>query len=128
MLWTRDLGTLLERRHGPIVFTGMVLLFAVLSNVAQFLIADPSFGGMSGVVYGMLGYIWIRGRTDPFYEIHLSQQTTAMMIGWFLIGFAAESLHIANTAHATGLALGMLTGFVSGTLAKKTRFSRPGSQ
>lgn len=123
MMWLYDLGRALERRHGSIFFGLLVVLIAILSNYGQYVMSGPSFGGMSGVVYGLFGYVWIRGKTDPFYELHLHPTTVTMMIVWFflcLFGFLGS---IGNTAHGVGLLTGMLVGFIMGRIAKKKRFN-----
>ena len=73
----------------------------------------PMFGGMSGVVYGLLGYIWIRGKLDPGSGLYLHPTTVWMMIVWFALCFTPLLGAIANTVHAVGLGLGMAWGFLS---------------
>ena len=65
MLWLRDLGSMIEARQNSFVLLILVLPIAAGSNCAQFFFSGPVFGGMSGVVYGLMGYIWIRGKLDP---------------------------------------------------------------
>ena len=60
MIWTRDLGTAIEIRRGSLRYVGLVLFCAVVSNYAQNVITGPGFGGMSGVGYGLFGYIFIK--------------------------------------------------------------------
>ena len=119
MLWLKDLGSAIERRHGIVKFIAMVLVISALSNLGQYLVAGPSFGGMSGVVFGLLGYIWMRGKFDPSSGFRLPKSIVIMMGIWFIICFVGIIPGIANTAHAVGLGLGMLFGFVSsGRLGK----------
>jgi GlpG protein len=86
---------------------------AVFPNLAQFYMHGPMFGGMSGVVYGLLGYIWIRGKMDPGSGLYLHPSTVWMMIIWFVLCVAGLFGAIANTVHAVGLGLGMAWGFLS---------------
>ena len=44
---------------------GLVLVIAALSNLGQYFVSGPNFCGISGVVYGLFGYIWMKGRFDP---------------------------------------------------------------
>ena len=55
---------------------------------------------MSGVVYGLLGYIWMQGRFNPASKLSLQPQTVTFMIVWFFSACRAWSVRIANTAHA----------------------------
>ena len=75
--------------------------------------AGPFFGGMSGVVYALLGFVWMKSRFDPASGFHLDKQTVIMMIGWFVLCAANVIPNVANYAHGFGLGIGMLWGFVS---------------
>ena len=113
MLWLRDLGSMIEARQSPWCLAGLVLVFAACSNVAQYYTGGPNFCGMSGVVYGLLGYIWIRGRFDPASGLYLHPSTVVMMIAWFFLCFTRVFGPIANTAHSVGLGMGMAWGYFS---------------
>jgi GlpG protein len=112
MLWLKDLGTLIERKQGIVFFLALVLSFALFSNLGQYMWGGPGFGGMSGVVYGLFGYLWIRGNWDPNFGIRVPQQIVVMMVIWFFICWLGF-LRIANMAHTVGLVLGMLVGYVA---------------
>jgi GlpG protein len=113
MLWLRDLGSMIEGRQSTWLLGLLVLVIAGCSNLAQFWFAGPVFGGMSGVVYGLLGYIWMRGKFDPGSGLYLHPTTVTMMIIWFLACFTPLIPHVANAAHAVGLVLGLAWGYLS---------------
>lgn len=113
MLWLKDLGSMIEGRQNPWLFLALVIVLAAGSNYAQFLFSGPRFGGMSGVVYGLLGYIWIRGKLDPGSGLFVHPSTVSMMIIWFFFCFTPWAGAIANGAHAAGLVMGMAWGWFS---------------
>ncbi len=114
MLWLRDLGTLIEVRQGTRFVALLVLGLAVGSNLAQFYIGgSPGFGGMSGVVYGMLGYVWLRGKLDPASGYLVQPVTMMFMMVWFAAAFTGALGNVANWAHAGGLVLGLAWGYAS---------------
>jgi len=118
MLWLKDLGSELERRQGSVYFSVLVLVVAILSNLGQYLLAGPNFGGMSGVVYGLLGYCWIRGRFDPASGLSLNQGVVTMMIIWFVLCWTGLIGNVANWAHTFGLVAGMAWGFAAAKLGR----------
>lgn len=105
MWWLKDFGTFIERRHSPLWLAIMVLVMGVLSNAAQAFLVGGNFGGMSGVIYGLFGYIWIRGRFDPTFGVRLERATVIILVGWLLLGFA-QIMPMANFAHLGGLVVG----------------------
>jgi GlpG protein len=113
MWWLRDLGSMIEARQSSWLLAVLVLVIAVCSNLAQFYYGGPAFGGMSGVVYGLLGYVWMRGKFDPGSGLYLHPTTVTMMIIWFFACFTPLIPHIANATHAAGLALGLAWGYLS---------------
>ena len=112
LLWIRDLGSMFEARLGPSYLTAFVFVVSAVSNLAQYTISGHSnFGGMSGVVYGLIGYAWIRGRFDPSAGVMLDRQSWIMAMIWFVICFIGV-MPVANYAHAGGLLLGMAWAYV----------------
>lgn len=113
LMWLNELGGLIERVHGTLFFTAMVLLFALPSNLGQYLIVGPNFGGMSGVVYGLFGFVWYRSKFDRNVEYALPQHIVVMMIAWFFLCWTGLFGPIANWAHAIGLVVGMGAGYIT---------------
>lgn len=112
MMWLWDLGGIIERKKGRPFFVGFILLLGIASNLAQYTIeGSPFFGGMSGVVYGLLGYMWISGRRNPQSGFALHQQTVIMMFGWYVLCWTGFFGPIANWAHTVGLVIGIAAGY-----------------
>jgi GlpG protein len=113
MLWLRDLGSMIETRKGTWTLLALVLVISAISNLGQYFVSGPSFGGMSGVVFGLLGYIWMQGKFDPASGLELHPQTVMLMIGWFFLGLTGMIGNIANTAHGVGAVVGITWGFLA---------------
>ncbi|MDE2430512.1 MAG: rhomboid family intramembrane serine protease, partial [Burkholderiales bacterium] len=90
------------------------------SNLAQYQMTHSQFfGGMSGVLYGMFGYIWIRGRYDAHFSEDLQKNTIAMMLAWFVLCWTGLLGHIANWAHTAGLVAGIAWAYLDRLLPGK---------
>ncbi|MGV8842385.1 MAG: rhomboid family intramembrane serine protease [Pseudomonas sp.] len=126
-LWYWELGRRIEARQGGLMLLALTLLFSLVSNLAQYSQSGPSlFGGLSGVLYGLLGHCWIFQKLAPSSAFRLPQGVLVMMLVWLLLclsglitalGFGA----IANAAHVGGLLIGCLTGLLGGALARSRR-------
>lgn len=121
MLWLKDLGSQIENRFSSRYLGFFILFCASLSNVSQYIVSGPSFGGMSGVVYGLFGFIWIRSRYDPISGFHLDRIVVIMLIGWFFLCLSGLIGGIANTAHGVGLVFGMAWGYITAYNANLAR-------
>jgi GlpG protein len=102
----------------------LVILIAIVSNVAQYLMGGPYFIGISGVVVGLGGFIWMRQRKAPWEGY--SVQKSALLLLFFFVGAMVAldgviwglrlfftklpTLQIANTAHVVGGITGILLG------------------
>ncbi|WNZ82060.1 rhomboid family intramembrane serine protease [Pseudomonas sp. P108] len=119
-MWYWELGRRIESRQGSINLIGLTLLFSLVSNYAQFVWSGATlFGGLSGVLYGLLGHCWIFQLLAPNPAYRLPRGVLAMMLIWLLvcmsglisvIGFG----EIANAAHVSGLLIGCFTGLLGG--------------
>jgi len=107
MFWLRDLGGMIEVQRGTRVLLPLVLVVAILSNIAQYYHHGPSgFGGMSGVNYGLFAYIWVKGRYQPHLGLGISQQSTMILMAWLFLCMTGLAGPVANTAHVVGLLVG----------------------
>jgi GlpG protein len=113
MWWMKDLGSAIESVKGPRILLGLAFTISILSNVAQFFMSGPRFGGMSGVVFGLLGYMWMQGKFNPRGTLRLNPQTVQFMMIWFVICLTGMVGPVANTVHGVGAFVGMAWGFIS---------------
>jgi GlpG protein len=111
MLALHSLGTLIEMRRGSWRLALMVLAIALLSNLAQYAYKGPGFGGMSGVVFGLFGYAWMKSEFDPGAGMVISSTSVALMLGWLVLCMTGYLGPIANAAHFVGLIVGILLGY-----------------
>lgn len=121
MYWIFQLGSLIERTIGSLRFAAIVLLTALASNLLQFAMQGPYFLGMSGVVYGLFGYAWIRGRLDPTCGLWLRPDLAFIMLAWFVLCLTGIVGNVANWAHGGGLAAGAVLGYLAFTIQQMRR-------
>ncbi|HEY8240901.1 MAG TPA: rhomboid family intramembrane serine protease [Kiritimatiellia bacterium] len=119
MMWMRDLGSAIERKEGMAYFAGLVVATAVVSNLGQFYVDGPNFGGMSGVNYALFGYAWMRSKFDPFSGYAMHRSTVGTMMAWYFICFTGMLGPVANAAHSFGLGMGIVWGFIHGSIRSK---------
>lgn len=125
--WLRDLGVPCERFQGSRQYVVFLLWSSLVSNVAQLVFGhSPNFGGLSGVVYALMGFLWARGHFDRSSGIHLPTAWVVFFVGWLVLGFTGllDGLlggSIANYCHLGGFAAGVLYGYIAAMLALHTR-------
>lgn len=112
MMWLKDLGGMVERAKGTWFLAILVTVVAAASSLGQYALSGPMFGGMSGVIYGLFGYVWMKGKYSPGCGMGINQQTVTWMLVWFALCFTGLLGHIGNGAHAFGLAVGVAWGFL----------------
>jgi len=127
MLWTWELGRLIEWRQGIWILGILTVGVSLTSNLAQYFVSGPLFGGMSGVIYGYFGYIWIQSLTNPGFRVQLNPAIVKLLLGWFVICWTGIleklfGLNVANSAHTAGLLSGIVIALiVSGVYRLSTR-------
>lgn len=110
--WTWVLGGVIEERIGALRCLGLILLLAIVSDAAEYLVFTGGVG-LSGVGYGLLGFLWARGRKDPSIWESIPRSTVPLFIGWFFLCIVltySDVMSVANLAHAAGFIVGGMIG------------------
>ena len=110
-LWIYILGEKIERIDGSLTFISIVIFTAVSSNSLQYFWNGSSlFGGLSGVIYGLIGFCMII-EMDSSRDIYdIPPGLYMFMIIWMILGFMGVLElfgfgSVANFAHLGGCLL-----------------------
>lgn len=114
LLWWWELGGDIEKKLGSLKLLQIFIFSAVLSGAAQYWVGGANFGGLSGVVYALLGYIWIRGILRPNQGLFIPKSIVIFMLAWLVIGYIQPFMAIANSAHLAGLIAGCAMAALEG--------------
>jgi len=129
-----NLGSLVERRYSWKRLLMLVLLASAIPNFVQCTVPQdiqgiaPGFygeylitrlGGMSGVVYGLFGYVWIKSIFDHKFGFRIPQSSIIIMMVWLFGCMFADQLkigifptNVANWGHGIGLLVGMIVAYL----------------
>ena len=102
-------GTIVERMHSSARLLWLLVLCGITANAAQFFWSGFNFGGLSGVVYGVVAYLWFYGRFHPESGIRLPTGLYVFMIITLALGFT-NLFPFANQAHLAGFVMGCVLG------------------
>ena len=112
-LWIYILGNRIEYLEGSKKLILLILFSGGLSNFAESSASGAIiFGGLSGCVYGLLGYCYIKEFIQKRFAFGMPPAIYIFMIVWLGLGYL-DVLNlfgfgkIANTAHLTGLICGI---------------------
>ena len=117
-LWIFILGEKIENTDGSLIFILLVIFSAILSNCLQYFWTETSlFGGLSGVIYGLIGFCMIIEFDTQYERYKLPPALYLFMIVWLLLGFAGildlfGFGSVANFAHLGGLISGILFAMI----------------
>jgi GlpG protein len=118
MMWLYQLGCMIEARQGTLKLALLVVVTGIGPMLAEYVMSGPGYvGGMSGVVYGLAGYVWLRGKYDRASGLYLDAQSAQWLLIWLVVCYTGLLGRVANTAHLTGLIIGVVWGRVSAYLA-----------
>lgn len=123
LLWIWVIGRRIEQLQGSWSLLLLTLFSGAASNLAQYYASGPLFGGMSGVVFAVLGYSWVWDRLHrPIF--FLPPALMGFMLFWLALGYsgALEFMGlgaIANTAHLVGLLAGLTWAGITGLLRRR---------
>ncbi|WP_027967010.1 rhomboid family intramembrane serine protease [Halomonas halocynthiae] len=116
MLWLWVFGSQIEQRQGSKHVVVLLLATAIGGNLAQYATGTVLFGGMSGVDFGLMAYVWLMSLRRPESGYFIPRMLVVLMLGWLV--FAMTSVaglfglgNVANEAHLGGLVVGLALGW-----------------
>ena len=126
-IWIWALGRAVESTRRSLFFGLVFVGSAVFSSTLQwYFVARPVYAfsatevlwagggvGLSGVLYALAGFLWMRRRVDAVAASVMNPYTARMLGMWFVICILIPSLNVANWAHGGGLAWGLAAGWAS---------------
>lgn len=122
--WMLIFGGAIERRFGSWRLLLLIVLLAYGSMMPQFIFSNRDVSeldaqravvGLSGILYGLFGFLLIGRRYEQVLYEACNDATAMLMGGWFVFCIIAEKFElmpVANIAHAAGLVFGVLYGCV----------------
>ena len=117
-LWIYILGEKIENTDGSLVFIILVTFSAILSNSLQYFWTESSlFGGLSGVIYGLIGFCMILEFESSYDRYQLPPGLYMFMLIWLIMGFVGildlfGFGSVANFAHLGGLISGVIFAMI----------------
>ncbi|RYV03918.1 rhomboid family intramembrane serine protease GlpG [Shewanella sp. OPT22] len=113
LLWWWYFGGKVEKRIGITPLLTLVIAGGILPNTVQYWMSGPNFGGLSGVVYALLAYVWVVSRKRPDYGLIMPPALIIVSVAWIILGLSGLlPLPIGNGAHLAGFVVGLVQGWV----------------
>jgi membrane associated rhomboid family serine protease len=112
LYWIWQFGCQIEAVFGSLATVGMFLLLGAGSSAAQDAFSGSGVG-LSGVGYGLFGFLWVLSRRDLRFQGTVDRGTVQIFVGWFflcIILTITGTWHVGNVAHGAGALLGLLLG------------------
>lgn len=109
-------GARIELIEGPRKYLSIILISALICNLAQWSVSGPNFLGISGVVFALVGFLGVRQWRFPDYPIRIPVAFYSFVGLYLLAGVTgvldtiAGGAKVANTSHIVGIIVGGLMG------------------
>ena len=110
------LGRLLETLYGSLRYAVLLIVLAWVASAAQIDVEHNVGIGLSGVIYGIFGFMIGASPNNPFLWWFV-KKNAPMLIGWAVICVVLTQMHvlaIGNGAHFGGLIYGIIYGLIYG--------------
>jgi len=122
LLWWWELAGQVERQQGKLALLVIFFVTGISSNLAEYYLVGPYFGGLSGVVYGLVGYCWLSGKLSKGANLSLPDSYFLFLLGWLALGFIdILPVNIANYAHLVGLLAGLILAGIYSLINQKRK-------
>ncbi|MDO4626669.1 MAG: rhomboid family intramembrane serine protease [Pasteurellaceae bacterium] len=115
VVWWWIFAGAIERQFGTHRLLLIYLSAGVISGIVQNAFSGPAFFGLSGVVYAVLGFVFVVDKFSKQTHFDLPAGFFSMLVVGVLLGFVSPWLvgvEMGNAAHIAGLMLGLIFGVV----------------
>ncbi|MDU8923411.1 rhomboid family intramembrane serine protease [Pasteurellaceae bacterium LIM206] len=114
LVWWWIFAGAIERRFGSFKLILLYFVSAIISGICQNFASGPNFFGLSGVVYAVLGFVFIVDKFGSRQSSGLPEGFFKMLIVGIVFGFISPviGVYMGNSAHISGLIVGLLAGFL----------------
>ncbi|OOF61151.1 rhomboid family intramembrane serine protease [Rodentibacter pneumotropicus] len=111
--WFWLFGSVIERYFGGRKLFFIFLVSAIVSGIVQNYFSGAGFFGLSGVVYAVLGYVFVVDKLNANI-FNLPKGFFTMLLVGLIFGFISPlfDIYIGNAAHVSGLLVGLLWGLI----------------
>jgi len=129
--WLLIFGPVLEHRFGSYRTLGLIVLLGYVSMMPEYVIGsyrreEPiMIVGLSGIVYGLFGVLWVGRRWRSELRAVCTDETTQLLLGWFVLCIVLtylDVMRVANIAHGAGFLFGALYGLVAFDVQRRLRW------
>ena len=114
LTWWWIFAGAIERKFGTGKLIVLFFIAAAISGISQNIASGPAFFGLSGVVYAVLGFVFCVDKFSPQTSFDLPIGFFNMLLVGIAFGFISPliGINMGNTAHISGLIVGLLFGFL----------------
>ncbi|MCX2962098.1 rhomboid family intramembrane serine protease [Rodentibacter caecimuris] len=111
--WFWLFGSVIERYFGGGKLFLIFLVSAIVSGIVQNYFSGAGFFGLSGVVYAVLGYVFVVDKLNANI-FNLPKGFFTMLLVGLIFGFISPlfNIYIGNAAHISGFIVGLFWGFI----------------
>jgi membrane associated rhomboid family serine protease len=116
--WLWIFGRVLEGRLGARRYGLLIIMTLWASSIGELVSSGNPGIGMSGVVYGLFGFLSVRRKKDAAFPPVLTRGVVTLFWVWLVLCIPLSSgdiVRIANGGHVGGLIAGVLFGFATGS-------------
>jgi membrane associated rhomboid family serine protease len=114
--WCWRLGREIERELPRLHVLVLIVGTTLFGSLAELATSSQTGIGMSGMIYGLFGFMLVTREQHPVFRQTLDTGTIRLLNGWLLVCFALDAsgiMPVANFAHLGGLIAGLLAGLAS---------------
>lgn len=119
-LWIWEFGRRLEAYFSRVAYLTLFFVTAIGANIVQYVtVSNAPFGGLSGVVYGYMGVLFVASRIAPSPVLAVPPGIFGFMLIWLALGvlgvidlFIPGPGGVGNGAHLGGLLFGLVLGYI----------------